>query len=92
MGGHKTKENTPNNLDFSPLQSELEEMREAVEAAGLLGQELEERERKIAHLTEEGRYLCVCVGGVGEYTCLVVLYTVMLGQRLKHTKSVWTHS
>ena len=35
MGGHKTKENTPNNLDFSPLQSELEEMREAVEAAGL---------------------------------------------------------
>lgn len=65
MDGHKTEENTPNNLDFSPLQSELEEMREAVEAASLLGQELEERERKIAQLTEEGGYLCVCVWGEG---------------------------
>jgi len=62
MDGHKTEENTPNNLDFSPLQSELEEMREAVEAASLLGQELEERERKIAQLTEEVEKLHASLG------------------------------
>ena len=38
-------------------QSELEEMRGTLEAADMLGQELEEKEKRIDDLTKEGRCL-----------------------------------
>lgn len=38
-------------------QSELEEMRGTLEAADMLGQELEEKEKRIDELTKEGRCL-----------------------------------
>ena len=48
---------------FISHQDELEEMRGAVEAADVLGQELEEKEKRIDELTKEGRCLlyCTCV-------------------------------
>ena len=42
---------------FISNQSEMEEMRGALEAAGVLGQELEEKEKRIDELTKEGRSL-----------------------------------